>query len=415
MSSPITCLVTLHGVGFMQAPQPGVNDSGYADLLHEHLSKRLGALLSDDPGRTRAHRGENGAIYVESRWLTPSHAISREEGLKRLGSWSADFRQIEIQDAPLVANDEPISHVALVYSDLEPQGVELGAALVAAAMSLFSMSDYANVSQLFHMVLKDIQAMVRHQPSAPAQQPVSLRPRTNLAFRHQGRSKAKEQPTPAPATLPNPTSPNILRNVEDDVACYVCHNEERERVRAFVAEALLRLASRDDVEAIVLNTHSNGTVVALDVLRELPPYAAAKIKTFITAGSPLRKYVDLFHWGQQIESPNPIQPWYNFWDECDPVADPLEPPISWHRGDELASPYDPKLFCLIDPNSGSSSNIEVTDIQVDNVHKSTGGGLQAHNYWDNKEQFVSHLAETVRALVRGRPQGSPPRSYSLRP
>ena len=191
----------------------------------------------------------------------------------------------------------------------------------------------------------------------------------------------------------------LLHTIEDDVACYVCHNEERERVRSFVSEALLRLASRDDVGAIIFNTHSNGTVVALDVLRQLPPFASAKIKTFITAGSPLRKYVDLFQWGQQIESFNPIKPWYNFWDERDPVADPLEPPLSWRRGDRLVSPYDLKLFRLIDPDSGASSPIDVTHITVDNVGKSTGGGLQAHNYWDNEEQFVRQLADIVREVI----------------
>ncbi len=183
------------------------------------------------------------------------------------------------------------------------------------------------------------------------------------------------------------------------MACYVCHNEERERVRSFVFEALLRLASRNDVGAIVLNTHSNGTVIALDVIRNLPPPAAAKIKAFITAGSPLRKYIDLFHWGQQIERLDPIKPWYNFWDEYDPVADPLEPPITWRRGDKIVSPYDPKLFSLINPDNGAPSNIEVTDINVDNVHKSSGGGLQAHNYWDNEEEFVKQLADIVCAIA----------------
>jgi hypothetical protein len=194
-----------------------------------------------------------------------------------------------------------------------------------------------------------------------------------------------------------------VRSLADDVACYICHNEERERVRSFVFEALLRLATREDVGTIIFNTHSNGTVIGLDVLRQLPPFASAKIKTFITAGSPLRKYIDLFQWGQQIETFNPIKPWYNFWDEYDPVADPLEPPITWRRGDELISPYDPKLFRLIDPDNGTASNIEVADIPVDNVHNSTGGGLQAHNYWDNEEQFVKQLTEIVVAQTSQQP------------
>lgn len=395
MTSPITCLVTLHGIGFEQPPQRELKNSGYADLLHEHLSKCLGTMLSDDPYRKREHRGENGAIYVESHFLTAAGAVSREEGLKRLGAWSEDKQHIETKDAPLVANDERISHVALVYSNLEPIVSEVGSALVAFAMSLFSVSHYAHVSGLVHMALADIQAMVGHHTAATDQQVASLRPRAELGSRfarHLGRQEQASLPSP-------PGSVSLLRNLEDDVACYVCQNEERERVRNFVSEALLRLASRNDIDKIVLNTHSNGTVIALDVIRQLPPLAAAKIKVFITAGSPLRKYVDLFHWGQQIECLNSIKPWYNFWDEYDPVADPLEPPITWHRGDEIASPYDQKLFSLIDPDSGTSSNIEVTDIKVDNVHKSTGGGLQAHNYWDNEEQFVSQLANIVLVLA----------------
>lgn len=64
----ITCIVTIHGIGFELPPQPGVPNSGYADPLHHHLKKCLGNALSDDPGRERGTPGENGAIYVESRW-----------------------------------------------------------------------------------------------------------------------------------------------------------------------------------------------------------------------------------------------------------------------------------------------------------------------------------------------------------
>jgi hypothetical protein len=248
------------------------------------------------------------------------------------------------------------------------------------------------------MAAVDVLAMMGHHGSAAQPQQVSLAPRKNISFRP-ARHMETTAPPPTPTSMPNPGLIGGLRSLEDDVACYICHNEERERVRSFVNEALLRLASRDDVGAIIFNTHSNGTVIGLDILRQLPPFAAAKIKAFVTAGSPLRKYVDLYSWGQQIESINPIQPWYNFWDQLDPVADPLEPPKDWLRGQKVISPYDPKLFLLVDPNSGASSNIDVTDIQIDNVHKSIGGGLQAHNYWDNVEQFVPQLAKIVRVTI----------------
>ena len=49
----------------------------------------------------------------------------------------------------------------------------------------------------------------------------------------------------------------------------VCHNDRRERVRNFVWEAISRLAYREDVAGIVINAHSNGTVISFDLLRYL--------------------------------------------------------------------------------------------------------------------------------------------------
>jgi hypothetical protein len=36
---------------------------------------------------------------------------------------------------------------------------------------------------------------------------------------------------------------------------------------------------------------------------------------------------------------------------------------------------------------------------VDNVENSRGGGLQAHNYWDNEDQFVMQFCDIVRAIA----------------
>jgi hypothetical protein len=35
------------------------------------------------------------------------------------------------------------------------------------------------------------------------------------------------------------------------------------------------------------------------------------------------------------------------------------------------------------------------DRQVDNLAHSFGGGLQAHNYWDNKAEFIPGLAKNL--------------------
>jgi len=398
MASKITCLVTLHGIGFEQPPQTGVANSGYADPLHQHLYKCLGTMLSDDPKRVegRNQPGDNGAIYVQSHYRDAQGRSSREEGLKRLGVWSDNKQHIDTTDAPLVAedaNDGSVAHVALVYSNLEPMKSEVGATLLTLESTLASSSHYGSVMGLLHMAVTDGLAMIGHHGTQD-QQPTSSRPRIDLVSRSTQHLGLLGQAAPAPP-------PGVLaavRNLEDDVACYVCHNEERERVRSFVFEALMRLASRDDVENILLNTHSNGTVVAFDVLRNLPQVVTNKIKTFVTAGSPLRKYVDIFHWGHMIESLYLFEPWYNFWDRNDPVADPLNPPKPWHVGDTIV-PSDETLFNCVDLDSEEPFWIKVEDIPVDNVKNSRGGGLQAHNYWDNEEDFVKQLAILLRKIA----------------
>src|SRR5205085_605246 len=45
MTQDITCLVTIHGIGFQHAPQKG--GQGYADGLHAHLQRHLPALGGD--------------------------------------------------------------------------------------------------------------------------------------------------------------------------------------------------------------------------------------------------------------------------------------------------------------------------------------------------------------------------------
>ncbi len=77
-----------------------------------------------------------------------------------------------------------------------------------------------------------------------------------------------------------------LQQLQNDVAMYICSNELREQIRSFVLDTLWRLASRKDVSSIVINVHSNGTVIAFDALCSLPPAAASKIRALVTAGSP---------------------------------------------------------------------------------------------------------------------------------
>jgi len=383
----VTCLVTIHGIGFQQPP---VDDlPGYADGLHQNLSKYLDAsLLSDDPNRRRGQRGDNGPIYVQSSW--PPGSNNTEAGLARLGTWSAPpSRAIDLSDAPLVAGSERISHIALVYSHLEEQTSKLGASLEAAAVATLSLGHYSTISGLIEMLALDAAALLQHRPNA-AEFPVGLRVRTDSGFK-----------VPAGArTAPGPSGPlAMLRQLENDVAVYVCRNDLRERVRGFVRDALCRLAYRDDVEAIVVNAHSNGTLIAYDVLHELPPLAVRKVRALITAGSPLRKYTDLFWWGDQIGCIDQIGQWVNFWDKRDPVADPLTPGSDWHPGLSVPDAVQSGLYQTVDTTTGAMSPAALTDVPVNNVVNSRGGGLRAHNYWDNDLDFVQPVAKLLKQLL----------------
>jgi len=45
--------------------------------------------------------------------------------------------------------------------------------------------------------------------------------------------------------------------------------------------------------------------------------------------------------------------------------------------------------------------ITLVDRQVTNVAHGAGGGLAAHNYWDNDEEFVTSLADTLQHMTSG--------------
>jgi hypothetical protein len=47
------------------------------------------------------------------------------------------------------------------------------------------------------------------------------------------------------------------------------------------------------------------------------------------------------------------------------------------------------------PPDDQHDGYAVTDLEVDNLTYSSGGGLQAHNYWDNTTQFIPALARLL--------------------
>jgi len=393
MDRPATCLVTIHGIGFQQAPEEGL--PGYADELHRSLNKYLEPLLSGDPGRG----GAPGAIYVRSHW--PAGSNRTEAGLARLGRWDASRTSIDGSgEARLTTGDRSIAHVALVYSHLEEQGARLASLFETTARAAVYLGHYASFGNLVHTVFSDAMALAEGQSEMEQASP-------SLCVRRDAVSGPWHL-VPGLFRPPQPHSAEqaargrlvTLRQIENDVAAYVCRNDLRERLRGFVREALLRLAARKDVGAIVVNSHSQGTVVAFDVLSELPPSAAWKVQGFVTSGSPLRKYADLFSWGTEVGAIETM-PWTNYWDRTDPVGDPLAPPAGWQAGGTRRDSREPGLYRSVNPETGDTSWMIVEDRGVDNMKNSRGGGLQAHNYWDNDPEVVKPLADLIKRVSAG--------------
>jgi hypothetical protein len=323
--------------------------------------------------------------------MSARHGTSDHEwGLKRLGTWRGD--NIDVTGMPLADGDEPIVHVVLIYTSLEGDSPGIGRGAGTVGEAGLMLGHYASVVGALRLVVGDAWAALHEggDRAGPVPSP-SLRPRDDALTARQHHLTALLHRKPASSG-----ALGVVRTLEDDVVAYVCRNDLRESIREFIAEALHRLLARPDVGGVVVNAHSQGTVGTFNVLRLYPSDSLAGIRAFVTAGSPLRKYADLFSWGNNSGRLQSTR-WLNFWDEKDPVADPLSPPNTWHYGSAPDSPPPGELglFYALD-GDGNQVPVTVTDIEVNNLENSSGGGLQAHNYWDNKEQFITQLAELLK-------------------
>jgi hypothetical protein len=394
-------LLTIHGIGFQQAPSTLAAADGYADLLHEKLRVHLVDALGDDPRRLAAQG--HGPVYVQSSY--PPHTNQTETGLGRLGNWTTSG-SVDWGGNELALPTAKIAHVALVYSGLEEQQGDVTALLGMDSLS-GPVTDYATLGGLAQMAFRDLEAL-HDRPADDGKDTPSLRPRTDTTM-HRGiiAKLLRRGATPSDTSSTGPLG--ILRTVEDDVAAYVTRNEHRERVREFVRDAACRLLARTDVDGVVVNGHSNGTVMGFDLVSALSPQSAQNVLALITSGCPLRKYVELLDWGRDAGNVRLLRDsWTNFWDPLDPVADPLAQPYGWKRGQAMQVTPGASMFVIHDPDTGVQRGIAILDQQVDNVRDSLGGGLRAHNYWDNDAFAVGAAGVLIKAYSQGGSIAAPP-------
>jgi hypothetical protein len=154
-----------------------------------------------------------------------------------------------------------------------------------------------------------------------------------------------------------------------DVGNYVGRNGVRTGVQSVVHAALAQ-AQHDAPDApIVLASHSQGTIIAYDVLRQAGS-SYPQLRAWITQGSPLGKYLNLFQWGaERLGIPTDLR-WVNLWDSGDLVGKALGALVTWDHPRPV-------------------------DIQVDNAHNAQ----DAHDHWHNPE-CVEHICAEVRRALR---------------
>jgi hypothetical protein len=154
-----------------------------------------------------------------------------------------------------------------------------------------------------------------------------------------------------------------------DVGNYVGRNGVRTAVQQVVHDKLAEAHRVAPGVPIVLATHSQGTIISYDVLRQAGG-SYPQLRTWITQGSPLGKYLTLFQWGaERLGIPTTLR-WLNLWDAEDLVGKALDPLVLWQdRGWDDLRPLD---------------------VQVDNVRRAH----DAHDHWHNPE-VVAHIKEEV--------------------
>jgi hypothetical protein len=154
-----------------------------------------------------------------------------------------------------------------------------------------------------------------------------------------------------------------------DVGNYVARNGVRTAVQNVLHTCLGHVRSEGEGVPALVVSHSQGTVIAYDVLRQAGG-SYPNLRTWITMGSPLRKYFAFpLEWGRQQLGLPPGLRWLNLYDPSDIVGRDLSGSIDW-----------------TDP--------QPEDRMVDN----TGNARDAHDHWHNPQVVVAVAGEIVALL-----------------
>ena len=156
------------------------------------------------------------------------------------------------------------------------------------------------------------------------------------------------------------------RELVVDVSNYVARNGVRTAVQHALHDKLVEAHARLPGVPVILASHSQGTIISYDVLRQAGG-SYPQLRTWITMGSPLLKYFGFpLHWGRQQLGVPPNLRWLNLYDQGDIVGKNLAGAVDW------PSP-------------------QPEDRVVDN----SGNAGDAHDHWNNPE-VVRAIADEIR-------------------
>ena len=77
------------------------------------------------------------------------------------------------------------------------------------------------------------------------------------------------------------------------------------------------------------------------------------------------------------------------------MADPLLPGAGWEIGTNPTEAQETSVYQSLDPGTGKISNMPIRDVLVDNVNHNPKGRQSAHDYRDNKEDFIKSVAGDI--------------------
>jgi len=253
----VIVVLTIHGIGF----QPGSN----LDLGHRRLCRPAPRATSNEslpvPSATTPSASPRMVVVRYMRPITFHLGAARPSLVfARLGSWTPTG-SVDPTGKPWRRPARRLLMSHWLYSGLEENQGDVPALLGLETLSATSITDYESLGG----PRQDAESTIsRRCPSIPpatarSRRVCALEPDTTM---HRGIVARLLHDVAHPTNPASSSGPaGILHTVEDDVAAYVTRNEHRERVRGFIRDAASRLIARPDVEGVVINGHSNGTVM----------------------------------------------------------------------------------------------------------------------------------------------------------